>query len=311
MLLTVTLNPSVDISYHLDHFQLNEVNRVTKVKKTAGGKGLNVARVAHLLDTDVLSTGVLGGSLGSFIEQQLDEDHIRHQFLHTDQEARNCIAILHEQMQTEILESGPTLTRDDQERFLHHFDTLLKNVTVVTISGSIVKGFNEDVYMQIIEQANQKQIPVILDTSGRSLEVSLMNKNALPYLIKPNVSELSQLLNQTVSNHPGELKDALQDKLFEGIPWIVVSQGADGAFAKHHDTFYQVSIPKITVENPVGSGDATVAGLAKAIESGKDDATMLKYGMTAGILNAMEAQTGYVDATKFPHYVKLINVHQI
>lgn len=311
MLLTVTLNPSVDISYHLEKFNLNDVNRVTKVKKTAGGKGLNVARVAQLLGVDVLSTGVLGGSLGSFIEQQLDKDHIHHSFLHTKEEARNCIAILHEQMQTEILESGPSLTKDDQAKFLNHFETLLQDVSVVTISGSIVKGFSEYVYVQIIERANHKNIPVLLDTSGRILEVSLMNKHALPYLIKPNLSELSQLVYQRLSNNPSDLKEALRDKLFEGIPWIVVSLGAEGAFAKHHDAFYQMSIPKITVQNPVGSGDATVAGLAKALEAGKDDETTLQYGMAAGLLNAMEKQTGYVDAAKFQHYIQLINVQQI
>jgi len=311
MLLAVTLNPSVDISYHLEHFKINDVNRVSKVKKTAGGKGLNVARVAHLLGVDVLSTGVLGGSLGQYIEQQLDQDQMNHQFLHTNQEARNCIAILHEGMQTEILESGPTLTSEDQVQFLIHFNRLLDQASVVTISGSIVKGFSNDVYGKLIEQAANKQIPVILDTSGQALEVSLRNKSALPYLIKPNISELSQLLDREISGDPEALKSALQDPLFYGIPWIVVSQGADGAFAKHYDNFYKVSIPKIKVENPVGSGDATVAGMAKAIDSEKGGETMLKYGMAAGMLNTMQAQTGYVDATQFDHYVNLVKVQKV
>lgn len=45
MILTVTLNPSVDIRYNLEHFELDAVNRVNNVSKTAGGKGLNVSRV--------------------------------------------------------------------------------------------------------------------------------------------------------------------------------------------------------------------------------------------------------------------------
>lgn len=39
MILTITLNPSVDIAYQLDTFHLDTVNRVEKVQKTAGGKG--------------------------------------------------------------------------------------------------------------------------------------------------------------------------------------------------------------------------------------------------------------------------------
>ena len=311
MLLTITLNPSVDISYHLEKLKLDDVNRVTKVQKTAGGKGLNVSRVAHLLGVDVLATGVLGGSLGQFIENQLTYDGIKHDFLHTDQEARNCIAILHENMQTEILESGPTLSIKEQENFLQHVQRLLGNVNVITISGSIVKGFTEDVYSQIIALANRKKIPVLLDTSGKALEASLKNKAALPYLIKPNKTELSQLLNQEVTNDPGQLMRVLKNPLFEGIHWIIVSQGGDGAFVKHEDRFFDVTIPTIEVVNPVGSGDSTVAGLAKAIEQNLDEISTIQYGMAAGILNTMESQTGYVDRSKFDHFVNLVKVTRI
>lgn len=311
MLLTVTLNPSVDISYHLDTLALNTVNRVKDVKKTAGGKGLNVTRVAHLLGMEVLATGILGGSLGTSIEHQLTDSHIRHFFLHTNQEARNCIAILHDGMQTEILEAGPTLTSDHQQAFLDHFETLLDNVTVVTMSGSIAKGFTNDIYTKLIEKAAARDIPVILDCSGQPLAVSIENKKALPYLIKPNLSELQQLLNKQLSNDPDELKEALLDDQFAGIPWIVVSQGADGAFAKHGDTFYKVHIPTIQVANPVGSGDSTVAGLAMAISNQKDDETVLKYGMTAGILNTLQPQTGFVNADQFDTYFNQISVQKL
>lgn len=290
---------------------MNEVNRVFEVEKTAGGKGLNVSRVAHLLGVDVISTGILGGSLGEYIEKKLDQYQMKHAFFHTNQEARNCIAILHENMQTEILESGPILTVKEQERFLNHFNKLLKGVDIVSISGSIINGFTEDIYSNMIEIANNKNIPVLLDTSGKILYFSLKNKVALPFLIKPNFSELSQLLNRKITNDTKQLKNTLSESLFTGIPWIVVSQGADGAFVKHNENFYDVHIPKIPVINPVGSGDATVAGLAKAIEKKLDDETTLKYGMAAGLLNTMEVQTGFVDASKFDQYVNLVQVKKI
>ncbi|MDA1476462.1 hexose kinase [Bacillus changyiensis] len=311
MLLAVTLNPSVDISYRLDQLKLDDVNRVADTSKTAGGKGLNVARVAHLLGMDVISTGVLGGSLGQLIERLLDQDQMKHQFLHTNQEPRNCIAILHEQMQTEILESGPTLTKDDQKLFLNHFRQLLNNIAVVTISGSIVNGFTKDVYSEMLQIARENHIPVILDTSGESLTESLRNKKALPYLIKPNVNELRQILGCSIGNDQAEWKKILNHQMFAGIPWIVVSQGAEGAFVKHENVFYHVEIPRINVVNPVGSGDATVAGLAKAIEMNLNDEFVLKYGMAAGLLNAMEAQTGYVDQAKFTHYASLVEVQKL
>ena len=72
MILTITMNPSIDISYPLDVLNLDSVNRVTKVTKTAGGKGLNVTRVLKQLDADVLASGLLGGFFGDFIKNDLN-----------------------------------------------------------------------------------------------------------------------------------------------------------------------------------------------------------------------------------------------
>ena len=47
MILTVTMNPSIDISYPLDELKIDTVNRVVDVTKTAGGKGLNVTPVSY------------------------------------------------------------------------------------------------------------------------------------------------------------------------------------------------------------------------------------------------------------------------
>src|SRR5699024_8956086 len=107
MILTITLNPSVDISYKLDRFGIDQVNRVQDVSKTAGGKGLNVTRVLHQLQEDVAASGFLGGSLGDFILKQLGNLGMRDFFTPIDGETRNCIAVIHEGKQTEILEGGP------------------------------------------------------------------------------------------------------------------------------------------------------------------------------------------------------------
>ena len=64
MILTVTMNPSVDTRYQLDELIIDDVNRVTP-EKTAGGKGLNVARVLGQLGDDVVATGLLGGHMGA------------------------------------------------------------------------------------------------------------------------------------------------------------------------------------------------------------------------------------------------------
>lgn len=106
MILTVTMNPSIDISYPLDELKIDTVNRVVDVTKTAGGKGLNVTRVLSEFGDSVLATGLVGGKLGEFLVEHID-NQVKKDFFSIQGETRNCIAILHGDNQTEVLEKGP------------------------------------------------------------------------------------------------------------------------------------------------------------------------------------------------------------
>lgn len=310
MILSVTMNPSVDISYPLKQFKLNEINRIEHVSKTAGGKGLNVTRVISQLEEDVLATGVIGGTLGDFINQELKKAGIKNDFLKTEKESRNCIAILHEGMQTEILESGPTLSLKEGKAFLDKFEGLLSKTSFVTISGSLPKGLPDDFYHQMLVISHKKDVPVILDSSGESLKQVLLHKEK-PFAIKPNHTELSQLIGKEVNNDRNLLKEVLSHELFNDIECVMVSMGSKGALVKYKDRFYNAIIPKINVVNPVGSGDATVAGLAVSLNRGEPIETAIKASMTAGMLNTIEAGTGSVNLNHFMHYFNLVEINEI
>ncbi|PEU75131.1 tagatose-6-phosphate kinase [Bacillus cereus] len=310
MILSVTMNPSVDISYPIHELKLDVVNRVEAVRKTAGGKGLNVARVIAQMEAGVLATGVLGGTIGEYIIQELNKVNIPNDFLKIKKESRNCIAILHEGMQTEILESGPTLSKEEGVSFLEKFELQLTAASLVTISGSLPKGLPTNYYYQMLEICHKHGIRVIMDSSGESLKQAMLQKEK-PFAIKPNKAELSQLLGINMDAGIINLKQVLNHELFTGIEWIIVSMGSEGAFVKHGEDYYRVTIPKIEVVNPVGSGDATVAGLAVALHQSQTVEIVLKTAMTTGMLNTMEAGTGYINVNKFKHYFDLVKVEKI
>lgn len=303
MILTVTMNPSIDMSYPIDHLKIDDVNRVKDVSKTAGGKGLNVSRVINLMGKDITATGIIGGFFGQFIEKKLDQEQIKHSFTHIDQETRNSIALLHDNgNQTEVLESGPIISKEDNKRFLNDYTNLLKKSDLVTMSGSLPRGLGDDYYSKMIDLAKENNVKVILDSSGESLKASLLNNNK-PYLIKPNQNEIGQLLGeQFEKSNYDSLPYYLNSSIFDGVEWIVVSLGADGAIAKHNKKFYRVKVPTIKVVNPVGSGDSTLAGLAVAISDSKSDEEILKTGMTTGILNTIEKKTGFINNNLFDKY---------
>ena len=104
------------------------------------------------------------------------------------------------------------------------------------MSGSLPKGLNTDYYADIVRLAKEQGILTILDSSGQSLEEVLIS-NVKPTVIKPNIDELSQLLNYKVTNDIKELKAAVSQPIFNDIEWIIVSLGSEGAFAKHNQNF--------------------------------------------------------------------------
>lgn len=311
LILTVTMNPSVDISYPLESLKIDQVNRCNSVTKTAGGKGLNVTRVIHQMNQEVLATGLLGGSLGVFIEEQLDSQNIAHHFSYINDQTRNCIAILHdEEKQTEILESGPTVSNRELQQFKEQLKKLMVDVNVVTISGSLPKGAPRDFYADLLKELETTQVKVILDTSGDSLKHCLLGTTK-PYGIKPNIAELEALTGDTIPLDEEVLMNVLQQKIFTGVSLIVVSLGKDGAFVKFQGEFYRVTVPNIQAVNPVGSGDATVAGLAIAINNDAAIKDLLKTAMTLGVLNTMEEKTGFVNKQHFETYFSQVIVRKI
>ena len=294
MILTVTMNPSIDTRYEVDHLVIDDVNRVTP-HKTAGGKGLNVSRVLVQLGDDVLATGLLGGHSGAYLGNLMDEDHIPHCFTPIAGESRTCIALLHDGNQTELLESGPAVSAEELEAFLANYEDLLTDASCITISGSLPKGVPSTCYAQMVAAAVAAGKPVLLDTSGAALDAAL-DAASKPTLVKPNLTEINALLGTAFTTEQAdELGDAVAaDARFQGIPWVVVTMGAAGAVAFHEGHRYRVTTPAIEAVNATGSGDSTVAGFAHAIAQGADDETVLRYGNTCGKLNAMDPQTGHL-----------------
>lgn len=312
MILTVTMNPSVDISYPLEKLKLDTVNRVANIRKEAGGKGLNVSRVISLAGEDVLATGLIGGILGEYITGHLDQQRIKNNFYRIADDSRNCIAILHEGSQTEILESGPVVTQQEQEQFVEHFTHLLDLANTITLSGSLPIGVPYEYYQTLINIAQSRNKKVLLDCSGESFKEALAGPT-LPYLIKPNKFELEQLTGQSFdADYLESFIDLISHhKALQEIPWIVVSLGKDGAIARINGRYFRVKVPEIDIVNAVGSGDATVAGLAVGLNNCETPENILKRAMTFGILNALEPRTGCIDIVNYQSIFNKITVFPI
>lgn len=307
MILTLTLNPAIDMNYKLEHLAIDQVNRCGHVIKTAGGKGLNVTRVLKCVEADVLATGFLGGKTGEFIADELDHAGVAHSFVPIKGNTRHCLAIIHEGNQTEILEDGPSISKQEAAAFLQEYDLLLDRATVVTASGSLPKGLPKTFYQQLIQHATRKNRKFLLDTSGESLKEGI---KAAPYLIKPNQDELAALIGEKADTE-AELIASARRLAATGVKFIVVSLGKKGALGYFDGRAFIVEPPKIKAVNAVGSGDSMIAGLAYGIDRGLPPEEALTYGAVFGTLNATEERTGYVDRTQVESFKRKITVRTV
>ena len=308
MILTITANPSVDISYQLEKFNIDDVTRTSDIEKHAGGKGIHVGYVLKELGAKPVHSGFAGGKLGEFIEEGLENRGQEARFVKIKGDTRNCIAILHEGKQTEILEAGPTISKKEEEEFLNKLDQISEGCHIINISGSLPKGLTSDFYKEIIKYAKKHDKFVSVDTSGKTLK-DMINAEEKPDLIKPNETEIADVLGRKIEKK--DLKEILQEEPFKDIPYIIVSMGKDGAMVKIKDKIYNAKVPKVEAVNPVGSGDSSLAGALFAIDEGKSDEEIIKTSMTCGLLNVLTEEIAHIEIEEFDKYFEEIKVEEV
>lgn len=292
MIGVVSLNSSVDIHYRLDRFYRNGLFRTEPPIKTPGGKGINVARVIHSLGETVVATGFIGGPGGSFIERELEFLGIDSEFTYISSETRSCIAIIDgEGGQTELLEKGPAIKTEEQERFEAAFDSLTRSCGIICASGSLPQGLDSGYYGKLAERARRSKLKFLLDTSGEALKAAIA---ARPYLIKPNRDEIGQMLGKSIESKQQLIK-SLKELDGLGIDVILVSLGSEGALLLYQSCIYEIAVPRICAVNTVGSGDSMVAGIAAGLHRGLAVPEAVRLGAACGTANALSRRTAEVD----------------
>ena len=178
-----------------------------------------------------------------------------------------------------------------------------KKEPIIAFCGS-ANTKNEHLYEHYLQQLNA-DTKILADISGQQLQ-NVLTGSAKPYFIKPNIHEFGDLLGvkQGVFSY-------LDHSLLKDVPFILVSCGREGAVAKFHERLFDIQIPKIETINPTGSGDATVGGIAFALDQGLSIEETLKYGMACGMSNALEQAVGYVTKENVARLKNKIVLHEI
>jgi len=292
MFIALTPNPALDRTLTLEQpLKQGQLHRVSQVKEVAGGKGLNVARVLKTLGAEVVVAGFLGGWNGQKFRALLEREGLTGIFEDVEGETRECQILLdHSGHPTEVYERGARVT-------LSNWQALIKRLPKgkVIVSGSFASGLADNEIPTVLSALGTP----VFDGSGKALRAAI-RQDVL--FIKPNASELAQLLNKSEAG----VKEARELYQKHGAP-ILLTLGAEGA-AYIGERVYVAKAPRIEVLNPVGSGDSLLAAFVWAQGEGYDLEDALRFGVAAGSDNARNGGGGNVSVAGIEALARAVQV---
>ncbi|MFC9331862.1 1-phosphofructokinase family hexose kinase [Kitasatospora sp. NPDC057015] len=258
MIVTVTANPALDVTYSVKTLTPNTTHRVIETHEQAGGKGVNVSRVLTALGRRTTAVLPLAGANGIAVQDDLKRAGVTHCVVPGGGPTRRTIAVAADDDVTMLNEPGAAPDDGWWHTLTGVVHGLLPGAQVLVVSGSLPAGLPPSAYRALVVLAHQRGLPVILDSDGLPLTAAL---DARPTLVKPNGAEL---LAATGLTDPLEAARALKDL---GAQSVIASLGPDGILAVTPDGTWRACLPaSFTIRgNPTGAGDAAVASLAAAL----------------------------------------------
>ena len=293
MILTVTPNPALDLTYLVDAVRLHGEHRVREVRAAAGGKGVNVARVLAQLGTPVTCAGPLGGATGGELRDLLGAvSGVSQSWTPIAGVTRRTVTVVDPGGATGFNEPGPAVAPAELTALREGLLTLLTGtdprIAAVTISGSLPPGIGGANLAELVRLVLAYDRPVLVDTSGPAL---LAAARAGATVLKPNAAEA---MEATGADTPLEAAAKLAER---GARVVVCSLGPDGMLALERSPgdsaagsarrpgasapspsdsapplrAWRARLPEPLSGNPTGAGDSLVAVLAQRLLAGDAD----------------------------------------
>lgn len=293
MIVAVTPNPALDLTYAVPSLAPGTSHAVTEVQARAGGKGINVASVAHLMGEPVVAIVPLGGPTGDVVAADLAARGIPAVIVPVAGETRRCVAVVPADgaEATVLNEPGPVLSPAEWDAVLAAVRTAVGQArseyaghVAVVCSGSFPPGLPADAPAQLVRLAHELGVPAILDTSGAALAAGLA---AGPDLIKPNLAEAAALVDSVGAQL--DARTAAHALLARGAHAAAVSDGPRGVVLATHAGVLHARLAEPVAGNPTGAGDALVAGLATGLAHASHSAHADHSGRAAGPGHAADA----------------------
>ena len=284
-ILTLTLNPTVDIAADAPAVQPVRKIRTTNESFDPGGGGVNVSRVLHELGGETLAVVAAGGVSGHLLLELLAEGGVPHQAIPIEGRTRmsHTVHDLSTRQEYRFVPEGPGLAEAEWQAALAVLETAAADWVVA--SGSLPPGVPADVYARAAAIAARRGQRFVLDTSGAPLKAAL---GAGLALIKPSRGEFAALTGTE------DAEGAAMALVRDGRAGLVaVTLGHEGALLAEPGGVLRLPALDVPALGAVGAGDSFLAAMVLALARGEPPREAFAWGMAAGAAAVMRPGTAH------------------
>lgn len=305
-IMTITLNPAVDVTLVVERVSKSGRYSPLETITAAGGKGINVARALHSLRASVMATGFLGGKTGDILKRIILGEKIAMDFQRVFGETRINYLVTDKDFRKKFREvqSGPRISKADQQKFIHKFRKHLANSALISFSGSLPPGVENNFYARLIKETKQKNVGTVLDASGAAFRSGIA---AQPDIIKPNLQEAEEYFGKKL-NSMSALCGAVKEFHRRGVNIVLLTLGAKGAVCSDGKEYLYVKPPTHSIKSDVGCGDAFLAGFLSEFTRGKSFIDGVRSASAAAAVSATQYVPGLVQYGAFLRMRPNINI---
>ncbi|HSQ46087.1 MAG TPA: 1-phosphofructokinase family hexose kinase [Lutibacter sp.] len=289
-IITLTVNPALDKSAKVDGLIPTQKLKCHSIHYQPGGGGINISRMLKRLGTESTCIVPSGGDTGKHLTELLIKETIQPEILNIKDWTRENLSIVDTQsdLQYRFGMPGNELSEIELKAIKNLLLKKVDSKDILVLSGSLAENMPTDYYAQLIKLFTDKNVKIVIDTSGPALKEALKEN---VFLMKPNQRELAQLAGKEFLITAEQEAIALELINTKKAQYVVVSLGARGAFLACKDGVFYKSTPSVKVKSTIGAGDSMVAGLIYGIQNNFPPEKMLKYGVACGVATTMSEGT--------------------
>lgn len=305
-ILTITLNPAVDLETETDTLIPGEKLRCAAPRRDPGGGGINVARAVTILGGEAAAAIALGGPVGESLVAQVEGQGVRVHWLRAPGETRQNLSVIETTTgkQYRFIFPGPDWSAEDAARLPEQVLPLAAPGDFVVLSGSLPPGVPTGAYVDLARGLSEKGAEVIADTSGRALS-ALASADLDLYMLRMDSAEAEELLRRPLPDNRDSASTAAGLVAAGAARHVVLARGPEGSVGANADGRWFAPAADVPVASLTGAGDSFVAGATLALSRGADLATALQWGTAAASSAVTTEATALCDKAVFDRLLPL------